>query len=514
MEKLLEQTISESYSQFLIDVEGAAKVEEKIRCSLDFMKKALSSDQPLIFRDFWEVKRLCLGLFKEKLNSRSRNVFWAEYIELSEEVRRVKEILDEQSSFAQEQIDLAVQAIKEDLENFAATEISEIQLPVEAKTLLKNGSQYTRLQKELSLLNAFAGRLTALRKELIQTQMRVRHKNRLFEQLSALGDKVFPRRKEGVKALSELFLSDVEGFVETNSKLEKGPFFDLKDEIKALQKFAKILTLNTRAFSLSREMLSGFWDRIKDKEAVYRCHRAEEREKAKENLKQLSPKIDTLTEECTEGKITLKEAEEKISAIFVEMKELELPREDVKELRKQISDAKRPLEEKEQAERQRRKKEEELQSKRQKEMQVALFDQLQEVLNQAEGLPFDTLVQKWETLVKEGKALSVSGIEKAMLENRLDSIADHIQEKKWQSLLQENPEELTSSLQTLLSERHKEKRKIKEALEEHRKVAGGSSLNFEQSMLCQELIVDKKMRLDAIETMLEEIEEKLFDLEE
>jgi len=135
------------------------------------------------------------------------------------------------------------------------------------------------------------------------------------------------------------------------------------------------------------------------------------------------------------------------------------------------------------------------------------------VLDQAEVISLNALVEKWEAFLKEEKALKISGVEKAVLENRLDTIADHIQEKKWKSLLQDGGEDLASSLNMLLNQRHKEKRKIKEALEGHRKLVGGSSLNFEQSMQYQELIREEKLRLDTIETMVEEIEEKLFDLE-
>ena len=101
-----------------------------------------------------------------------------------------------------------------------------------------------------------------------------------------------------------------------------------------------------------------------------------------------------------------------------------------------------------------------------------------------------------------------------MLDNRMAGIADHIQEKKWKSMLQDNSEDLASLLHVLLTERNKERRKIKEALEAHRKIVGGSSLNLDQSLQYQELIREEKIRLDTIETMVEEIEEKLFDLEE
>ena len=102
-----------------------------------------------------------------------------------------------------------------------------------------------------------------------------------------------------------------------------------------------------------------------------------------------------------------------------------------------------------------------------------------------------------------------------MLQSRLDTLFDHIQEKKWQALLEEETaEEISSSLHGLLDDRHKVRRKVKANIELYRKTLGGSALSMEESLLTQELASSEKLRLDAIETMIEEIEEKLFDLEE
>ena len=503
---------TQEYSQFLIELEEKTKLEDKLKFCLNFMRAALSSEKTPAFRDFWEAKRLCLEFFKEKLPARVRTVYWAEYAELSDEIRRVKEILDEQSSFAHEQIELAIAAVEKDIEAFAAQleEMTALEVP---KCLEKKASEYIHMQKELDLFNTFAGRLNGLRKELIHTQMRIRYKNRLFDRLNELGDKVFPKRKQRIKEISELFTQDVESFVSA-FKLKEPPFFGTKEEIKALQAFAKQITLNTPAFSQMRETLSGCWDQVKEKESALHEKRTQEREAHKENFEKISPQIEALKENIAHEKITLKEADDTTEAILQEMRELELGREEVKTLKKRLFAAKKPLEEKEKEERARVKEQEELREKLKAEAKGILLEQSLAVLNQAEALSLEALVEKWEALVKEEKAVNAVGIEKAMLDNRLDSIADYIQEKKWQNLIQESPEDLAPSLHGLLSERHKARRKLKETLEEHRKTIGGSGLSLEHSMLYHELIGEEKMRLDAMETMIEEIEEKLFDVEE
>ncbi len=504
----MQETEIQPYDQFLLELEGKNKIEEKIRLCLGFMKEALSKEKTPAFRDFWQAKRLCLNFFKEKITPRSRTVFWTEYIELSDEIRKLKEVLDEQSSFAHEQIELAIEAIEKDLERKESLfqEIEQIEVPKECEA---NGQKYREIQCELDLFNTFAGRLNALRKELIHVSLRIKQKNRLFERLSKLGDQIFPRRKELIQEVSSLFCGDIASFAE---KQMTPPFFAWKEEIKALQNFAKVLSLTTPAFSEMRQKLSECWDQIKEMEKEEHQKRAEKRGVYRENYEKIEPKIIALEEEVS--LLTLAQAEEKIDALFKEMRELELGREDVKRLKMRLMELKRPLEEKEQKQKEEQKKAAVLEQERQKETLQQLLELGLEVFNQAEALSLDALVEKWEALVKEKKTLSAKGIEMAMLENRLDTIADHVQEKKWQSLLTENPEDLSSSLHALLDERHKARRKVKENLEAHRKALGGSALSLEESMLIQELNGEEKLRLDAIETMIEEIEEKLFDLEE
>ena len=429
------------YKDFLSELEGKKKVEDKVRLCLDFMRGVLSQEKVLTFRDFWEAKKLCLDLFKGKISPHARSVFWSEYTELSDEVRKIKEVLDEQSSFAHEQMDLAITALESDLErgNTLHAELDGIEIP---ETMAENGESYQTMQKELNLLNTFAGRVNALRKELIPMSLRIRQKNRFFERLSQAGDQVFPRRKELIRGISEMFAEDIAQFVREEPS---PPYFQRKEEIKFLQNFAKTLTLSTATFSETRESLSRYWDQV----------RQQEKEHSRKKVEKMAPS-------------PLKEGE-KVAV---------------------------------------------LERKKQEEERQKFFSRLLEVLDQAEGLPLEILVEKWETLVKEKKALSSEGIESERIESRLDTIADHIQEKRWQNLVNEDRGEIGSSLHSLLDERHKTRRKLKEKLELHRKAVGGSSLSVEESMLYQELIAEERLRLDAMETMIEEIEEKLFDLEE
>ncbi len=502
---------SEKFERFRAELEGKEKLEEKLRCCLFFMKEALSQEKIPAFRDFWEAKRLCLFLFKESLPGRVRMILWKEYLEITEEVREVKKVLDEQSSFAEEQIDLAIQGLKEELNNFS-TQVKEVRFDVPSSLKLQNRTVYEEKQRELDLFNFYAGRLQALRKELIKTQMRIRSKNRFFGELSKVGDQIFPRRKELIQEISSACEEDIDRFVSKEFSLSSPPYFGLKDQIKALQGFAKALTLSTSSFNKVREALSGCWEQIREKERNFREERAEQREETKKKLQGLSPKIEALKEEALSFSVTLEEAEKKARALVEEVKELRVGRDEMKSLRSELDGILKPLVDKVREEEQKQKAAEEEKKRERIEKQEALFTHVRELLDQAEGMELKPLLDKWEALQKEGEGLFGEGTKGAILESRLGAIFDHVQEKKWESILEENGEGLTSSLHLLLEERIKEKRKVKGAIEAYRKIVGGSSLNLEQSMLYQELLGEEKLRLDTIETLIEEIEEKLFDL--
>src|SRR3990167_6563154 len=111
---------SEDFKVFFLIFSEMKDPEEKIRKAIEFMRSRLSLSASPGFRDFWEVRKVCLPLFKENIFPRSRAELWQQYIDLSEEARRLKEILDEQSAFAYEQIDLAVQALVQDLSSYQA----------------------------------------------------------------------------------------------------------------------------------------------------------------------------------------------------------------------------------------------------------------------------------------------------------------------------------------------------------------------------------------------------------
>src|SRR3989344_8498985 len=166
-----EQKISPLFKEFTEKLSSLPTPEEKIACGLTFMQSSISQEGSPRFREFWEARRIVLPFFKENLNPAIRSKLWNEYVELTVEARRLKEILEEQSAFAVEQIDLAITALEGDVQNFndLLATVPDIVFSEQTPTILAKFEQYNRIQRELNLFNTLASRLNGLRKEVIKT---------------------------------------------------------------------------------------------------------------------------------------------------------------------------------------------------------------------------------------------------------------------------------------------------------------------------------------------------------
>lgn len=258
----------------------AATPESKVECALAFMKSTLSSGQTLKLKEFWEAKNLCIEAFKGEINSVKRKFLWEEYVELTGEAKRLKSILDEQSTFAIEQIELALDSLEKDLAQ-AKDKSVEITCPIS----VDNRECYGKWQGEFNMLSSIGVRLTALRKEAIETEMRFKHRNRILKKVAFLGDQLFPRKKELVALMSEQFVKDVDKFIH-------GPYLN-RAGVQEFQDLAKDLSINSPAFKKSRKLLSDGWDSAK---------RKKEPESSQEPLRdELSSQVETTLEKLQSG---------------------------------------------------------------------------------------------------------------------------------------------------------------------------------------------------------------------
>ena len=518
-EKTKQTVLSASLKELISQIDKLSTGEEKIRACFEYMRGTLSDKTPR-FKDYWEAKKLCLPLFKEALAPHTRTVLWGEYIEISTEARHLKTLLDEQSAFAMEQIDLAIQAVEADLARLSEIVVQSAswELPSGVWSLQDKKEIYSTLQSELQLLNDLAGRINSLRKEVIRTEMRIRFKNKFFERLSKAGDAVFPRRKELISKISAEFLSDMKEFAKkscSDQALKSAPIFEIRDEIKNLQMLAKELTLDTQTFNETRMELSKCWDLLKEREKDRKKEMAEKQETFKKNVELVLDKIKPLSERCAAETFSMDEASKQSKEILSFMKTVELSREDIRFLKEELDKAKAPVYERAHKEQQAREKEIE-ESQRQRLGKIEEFKKrLQETAQQVGEKTIEELQKAKDALHHQLGLLNLTHAERELLEQSLKELRDLIIEKREKAISSLSMEEQNSlqHLNQMLEEWESQKQEIRTQLETYRKALAGSGFDFEKAMRYRELLDSEKARLDKVNEAIEEIENKIDDLE-
>lgn len=520
-----QESVKHDTEDFLKRMDTLPTPEEKLKESITFMRDSLAQEGMPNFKGFWEIRKICLPLFKESITPTVRTQLWADYIELTREGRRLKGLLDEETAFAVEQIDLAIGALEEEVKGYHThhdeilEKTADIEFPERGSSLEERYGFYQSLQKQLNLLNLYASKINALRKELIRTEMRIRQKNKFFQRLSLLGDQVFPPRKEMIQTLSEAFYEDVLAFAnqyfsEENfdeERVRRSVFF-FRGEIKALQSVAKILTLNTHVFSSTREMLSQCWDMLKGMEKELKRDYAEHKQKSSENAQKVQEMIDAFAQVCSERTLSYEEGMQSLDDIGRFMRNVDLNRNDVRHLKETLQLARIPFE---------TKREEEVLSRKQKEAEFekarhdkidAFKKQIEMIQNKMAAPGVESCAAELEEARKVLPTLAISKMEKQQIERHLKSLRDQMAEKESRALLSLSDADRAAlddlgALLERLSERRKE---IKAQMEEYRKVIGGSGLDFEKAMRYHELMETEKGSLAKIDESIDEIKKKIL----
>ncbi|MCP5469378.1 MAG: hypothetical protein H7A36_02615 [Chlamydiales bacterium] len=503
-----------SLEEFVSSFEQIEGIEEKLDTLISYMSDTLSKPSAPYFKGFWEARKLCFPLFKEEIGAVKRAELWNRYRELTREGRELKNMLDQETAFAVEQIDLAIASLEKELEE-GGQEHGSVSFPDKLKSLEGRESFYLERQQKLNGYNFLASRINSLRKELVKTEMRIRHKNKFFQRLSKLGDRVFPERKALIKEISEAFEGDVGSFIEahfskknfSHERVRRSVFF-FREEIKALQAVAKTLTLNTHAFTATRESLSECWDQLRGMEKELKKEYAEQKVKSAENSEEVRKRLQEFAQKREE--MSVDAAYKELDTIGRSMREIELTRTDVAALKDEIKELRAPLEAV------REQKEQEL-----KEQQVAFEKARKEKAEEFKGrlkalvdYDLEELESKLEVYKKELSTLSIPKGERQVCERLLRSCRDKLAEKREAALLSMSDDARANleSLEKLLEERRDQRREIKEQIEEYRKVMGGSALDIEKAMKFNELMAQEKERLEKCDHAIEEVEQKIEEL--
>ena len=510
---------SPALKELIARLEKLSTGEEKVQSCLEFMQAALVYKAPR-FKDYWEVKRICLPLFKDVQVPQSRSLLWSKYIEISTEARHLKDILDEQASFAMEQIDLAIKAVEADLQSYkeSLANINQWTLPQDCQFLQSKKEVYETLQRELNLLNNFAARVNSLRKEVIRTEMRIRFKNKFFERLSLAGDAVFPRRKDLVKQISMSFTADIgefSNYAASEEGQQQTPIFELREEIKALQQLAKELTLDTQTFNETRLQLSTSWDLLKEKDKERKKEMSEKQSAFKKNVDLILDKIKPFAERCLSPTITIEEATKQSNDILTFMKQVELGRDEVRFLKEEVSKAKLPVVERMRKEHEGREKELEEAQKQKRDKIEDFKKRLSAAQENIAEHSVEQLLLLKDELHKQLTLLPTTQAERELLEHALKEFRDHINDKKEKAIASLSLEERNSleHLKLRLEDWNLQKQEIRKQLDVYRTALASSGFDFEKAMYYRGLFDTEKARLEKANTAIEEIEEKIEELE-
>ncbi len=514
------KTPSEPMKTLLSKIEDIPDPEGKVRATITFMEEALGCQTGVPhFKSFWDARDVCLQLFKENITHQAREVFWERYKELSKEARTLKEMLDKQSAFAVEQFQLALDELEKEIGSFAEYVGKANAIPADALpfSLERNLKVYQEIQQKLNLLNAYAVRINTMRKELVGTEMRIRHKNQLFQQLSKIGDSVFPKRKELIDQISKQFTTDVDTFIENNieHRNNKTPLYALREEIKALQNAAKVLTINTQAFSSTRQHLSKAWDAIKGVLKERKKEKAELRVVSTKHKEEFMEKLQQFSTEFSEDKYNIEEAQQQLKQLNTLLRSLELDYNDVKFLKGELQNAREPLHKKQE---EREQEIQRLQREKQEKRQQALDELKQKIdstIESASEQDCDALNDTIEQIKVEIKELASTKYEQKSLEQQLKPLSDIIVEKREQALLNlsEDDQKALQQLKEVLTQRSKRRKEIKEQVEVCRREAASSGMDFEKAMAFNEQMQAEKERLEHINESIKEIETKITELE-
>ena len=120
-----------------------------------------------------------------------------------------------------------------------------------------------------------------------------------------------------------------------------------------------------------------------------------------------------------------------------------------------------------------------------------------------------------EEISQQLSTLILTKAERYLADRLLKQFKDAVNEHRVKALLDLSVEDQRKlqELKELLKERKERCQEMKNQLETYRKLLGGSSLDFEKAMFYRELIETEKGALEKMQALVEEIEEKIYDIE-
>ncbi|MCB1136275.1 MAG: hypothetical protein KDK78_08410, partial [Chlamydiia bacterium] len=111
--------------------------------------------------------------------------------------------------------------------------------------------------------------------------------------------------------------------------------------------------------------------------------------------------------------------------------------------------------------------------------------------------------------------LPIGKSDKQEIELQLKPLRDVLADKREQALLDLSDDDrgLLDQLQMVLKERRQRRAEIRVALDDARKLQGGSGLDFERALAAEQQVKDEKERLEKVNEGIAEVEARIKELQ-
>lgn len=471
---------------FLAKLSECPSPEERISLSLSFMSHSLFRDKVPYFKGFWQAKEKAFETLKEWPSASP--LHWAQYKELCEEFHRVKIVIDEEASFAAEQIELALLGFEPLVDKILQ---GKDLAPASLKAFPVHGNLHAleKAQGAFLAIQSVIGQLSALRQEVLTSTMKVRLKNRLLGSINTLIEKILPFRKERKGEVTLCFIDLVESFVQTHFD-EKGalrsmrtPLIQLQKEVKILQALAKELSLTGDGFKKSRALLTPCWNTLRTLHDQYKKKQAAAKAAELQAKKEILSKLELFKQDIASQNINLANMEEKKRTFIAHLKSLQLSRDDMTTCLAEIKTLLQPLYAEEEKIRQ-------VVVKAAASTEAARTEKLNRLRHLIESAIDSSALQEASALFY---SLKLSLSERMELEPSFLTFKDEVERK----------EAASQDMQSLLRGEKIRLQKIRESLDEMKKMGttfGGA--DFEQALLYNAALQKHKLRLSHTETVI------------
>lgn len=479
-EKNLSELVSYNVDDYIKELSKYEHAEDRIEKMLEYTKLQLSHGEIHPLSRFWKMRKYCLDHFKTTIPIAKRLKLWKNYCQLIDEIIKLKQLIDEKSSFEKEQIEGALKSIADDIDQLDVLIANEASINVpKCQAIAQHSEFYTTTQKELSIYSSYAKRLNALKKEILSLDISFKRKQEILDQIHALSDRVFPEKRRLLNLMSSTYASHIDRFVKHffNQDHFKIPIYQLKEQIKQLQNFAKLISLNVDAFSKTREQLSQCWDQLKAFEKIQKKEKEEKKEHNVQKFDDLKEKIDDLKQD--KQKLAPKQLSQEAQSLNASINKEDLLKFQKKQLLNELHAIvpQDPLNSPSEAS---------------PEFET-IKNELHEIEKHINQWDYPTIDSKLKTTLNYYKTANLPDASILRIERAIFAVKEALFEKlKVQIEEKADIEEVSFQLEAF-------KIFLKEGIESYRKSLSGSNQSIEKAMVFNDLLVQSRSLLNLLE---------------